>query len=434
MNFLLKVKSVLENKFVNGSLWTFISFGIVGVAGLILQTLVTNTYGIANLGVYSQIVSFYALFSCISVSGIESSTLKHTSEYSKDKTALAIIYSSSQLLIIVWSTLVLLALSFTIYFLPNVFSSNEVRHGLLYVLPGIFLFALNKNSNSFLSGLRNMKLYSLIKMLRWGSLMILTGILCIGRVDFIITLKCYTAVELMLFIIFVFINKEYIRFVNTSNKWYKIHFKYGAVSMVSVILSAVQSNIMILISGYYLTLNETGLFSLLMMFSNVFLLVITTIQVNFNPVFAKDWADGSIELINEKLSKIFRVTKYSAPLMFILAMITFYVYDLFFINTEVNSIYYFAILSIGTVAVYLIGWTAPMLTMAGYIIGTMHRSILLSIIQLVFPVILLPLFGFEGAIFSYLFVQIISVFIGVVFIKYYLKINLLKNFFYAKLG
>lgn len=426
MNFGEFINTTLKNKFISGNLWTLIASVIVGSAGLVLQTLITNSYGLDNLGIYTQVVSFYTIFSCISVSGIMSSTLKHAAEYINDRNKLSEIYCSSQILILGWSFFIISSLWIVIRFIPELFSSMSVAENLVFALPGILFFALNKNSNAFICGMREMRLYSIVRIFRWSVLMLFTAILCFGKFSFSFLIQCYSFVEFLLFIFFLLKNRHFIVFKKLDSKWLKIHFHYGIANMVSVLLDTVRSNFMILISGYYLTLAETGIFSILMMFTNVFFLVSTSIQMNFNPIFAKDWAEGKVESIRNKLEKILRITKYSSPLLFIIAVLGYYLYERFFLENHTSTYWYFALMSIGTIFSYILGWTASMVIMSGNIIANMKRNILSFIAQVVFPIALLPFLGFNGAIISYILVQISIVIIGNYYVNHYLDFNIIR--------
>jgi len=433
MNLLNKIRLKYNfGKFINDFAFTLVSLVFVGFSGIILQTIINNNFGTSLLGVYSQIISFYALFSSIGVFGIDTSTLKHAAEYNDDTISLKEIYSTSMVFVAVWSLFLVSCLLAVIVYMPDVFSSIQVAEGLLYMLPGIVLFALNKNSNSFLSGLRKMKLYSMIRATRWFGIMTLTSLLYFCALSFKTTLLFYSIIELLIFLFFLIYNKHYLIIVITK-KWYEIHFKYGVTNIIAVVIGNVKSSFMVLVSGYYLTLEQVGTFAVILNFTNIFSLLTSAIQVNFNPIFARNWAKKEIDIINLNMGKIFKITKYSSILVYLFSIFVFSIYIIYFIDFSSTTIYYFGIVAFGTVLTYILGWVVPALSLSGHIFQNMVRNIYILFAQVIITISFLSFFGFKGALISYVLSEISAIAISYVMIKHYLYLNPLKICYETKL-
>jgi O-antigen/teichoic acid export membrane protein len=420
------LKKYYKNKFVNDFVWTVGATIIVGVSALILQTLVGNYFNTDGLGIYSQVIAIYVILTAIANFGVEVSTLKHTSEFSDSFFELCEIHSASQVLIFIVSSIIFVLLFVVVSFYPFIFSSIEVAVGIKYILPGMFFFSLNKNSNAFLLGLRNLKLYSICRGVRWISILILTFGVLILKLNFNYLLLVYSLVEFLLFLFYFFKNAKYTKLVY-SLKWYKIHFNYGITNVTTSIISVLGSNLIILISGYYLTKSETGIIAFMLTFTSMFFILSSSVQINFSPIFAKKWANNDLVGIYSDLKKLFRFTTITAMPLFLLAVVLYVGYINLFLLTEFqNTTYQFVILALGAIFTYMLAWPSVMLGMAGKIKQDLVRTLIISVTSIILSFLLIIKFGLYGSLLSYTLISILSVFISNYIIDKSINIDLFK--------
>lgn len=413
-------------KFVSDMYWTVFATIIVGVSALALQTLVGYSFTSSGLGVYSQVIAIYVILTSISGFGLEFSTLKHSAEYSSSVDELGTLYSMSQFMITLIGVLLVSIVYLLIYIFPSLFSSIEVATGLKYILPGVLFFSLNKNSNALVSGLRNLKLYSAVRGLRWILIMIMSLSVLFFKLELNFILVSYSFVELLIFIFFIIINFKYIK-LKINLKWIKIHLKYGVNNVLSSIIAQISSNLIILISGYYLSKSETGVIAFMLTFASIFYIFSSSIQINFNPIFVKKWANNEISSIYIDLKKIFKFTLISVFPLFLVCIGAYYLYSNYFMVGEFkNSTSEFLILAIGTMFTYLLAWPSTILVMAGMLKENLIRVGLISLANIIISFFMIVSFGFYGGLIAFTSVSVISVFINNYIINYATKINLIE--------
>ena len=426
----LKVKLHQRNKIIIDIIWSFLATIIVGVSALLIQTIIGVFFDVVSIGFYSQVIAFYAILTSLGNFGIENSVLKHAAEFSENKHKLKQIYTSALILTAIPSLLIVVITAIIITYKTSIFSSLEVANGLLYCLPGVFFFSLNKNSNIFDSGLRNIKAYSIIRISRWLMIIILLIYFITYNYNFTYVFLSFSIVEFLIFIYFL-ISHFYFLSKISDNKWFKIHFRYGYTNFLASVISIFSSNLLILISGYYLTKLELGIISFIMTFTISFIVLSSTIQINFNPIFAKKWATNEIQEINILIKKIFKNTlPLFIPVLFF-GSIIYYVYVVVFMPVEFKSTFaLFFIIFLGQGMFFLFSWPSTILFLAGYIKQNLIRNIILIILNVSMSFCFINLFGINGVVISSILISVSSIIITYYFIKKYLKLdifNLIKS-------
>ena len=426
----LKIKLHQRNKILIDVIWSLLATIIVGVSALLIQTIIGVFFDVASIGLYSQVIAFYAILVSLGNFGIENSVLKHAAEFSENKHKLKQIYTSSIILTSISSLLIVVISAIILTYKSSVFSSLEVVNGLLYCLPGIFFFSLNKNSNIFDSGLRNIKAYSIVRISRWLMIVILLIYFITYNYNFTYVFLSFSIVEFIIFIYFLISHFYFLGKISDYN-WFKIHFRYGYTNFLASVVSIFSSNLLILISGYYLTKLELGIISFIMAFTISFIVISSAIQINFNPIFAKKWVTNEIQEIKKLIKKIFKnILPLFIPALFFVSII-YYVYVVVFMPVEFKSTFaLFFIILLGQGLYFLFSWPSTMLFLAGYIKQNLVRNIIIIILNVSVSFCLISLFGINGVAISSILISVSSIIITYYFIKKYLRldiINLIKS-------
>ena len=106
-------------KFIRDSFFTLISHLILGISGLLLNTIISNYYGISELGVVNQSLSIFMIITTLSNFGIQTSSQKHSSQFANSSEKLKIIFTSSIIATIVTSIIIIF-----FFFIINLFISS----------------------------------------------------------------------------------------------------------------------------------------------------------------------------------------------------------------------------------------------------------------------------------------------------------------------
>ena len=287
---------------------------------------------------------------------------------------------------------------------------------IIYCLPGVYFFSLNKNSNSFENGLRNIKKYSLTRIFRWLAIICSVGLILIFQLNFSFVFLAFVLTELVIFCYFLACHYRYFK-MNENMNWYKVHFNYGYTNVLSSVSSILTSNLLILISGYYLSNNETSIVSFIVTFSYVFYIISSTIQINFNPVFAKNWSTKNLNLVMVAIGKIFTISIISFLPLLLFIFLVYYAYVNLFMPNEFQSSYgIFVIINLGYAFYFLFSWPATMLNMSGHVMENLARTLMSISITIILTLLLVHFYGVNGLAVSNLLSSISSVIITHYFI------------------
>ena len=143
------------------------SVGLLGVAGIVLNSVIAKVYGAAALGIFNQVYAIYILGSQLTTFGIQFSVLKYVAEFHDDEDSVAQSVAAAVAAVAACATLTA-ALFFAFFRYSTVQPySPEVAVGVFYMLPGLWFFAINKTLLNALNGLQANKLYALFVSLRY---------------------------------------------------------------------------------------------------------------------------------------------------------------------------------------------------------------------------------------------------------------------------
>lgn len=422
-----KILNMFKQKFVKDMSWTFSATIVVGFSSLILQTIIAGKYAASGLGLYSQVIAIYTLFTLLSGFGIELSTIKHSAEFQGNIEELKLSFSSSQFLILIFSFILTSGLYFSSVKLPHLFSSPDVAKGIKYICPGIIFFVLNRNSNALLNGLRKMKFYSISRTVRWSIILILSIIMIyIFPGNIYVLLLCYSIAELVLFFILLYFNYRLLS-LKISPKWLKIHFDYGSKSIFARFISDFNSKLGIIIIGYLSGQAAAGIYSVIITFGHTILIVSSSLQQNFNPFFASNYAKNKIDHIKLSITKLLRILiPVSIPVLLI-SIFGYFFYIRIFLSSEFhNTLFLFSILAFSIIFSFIFSWSVTMLPMAGFLLQNMIRIIIGAMFNLLIVFILTYFFNLNGAVIGTSLAHIFNVVLSIYFVNKYIDIDLIS--------
>ena len=426
-----KIKNLYKIKFVKDTGFTFLSHIFIGISGLLLNTIIGRYYGVADLGIINQSLSFYMIFTVISNFGVQASSQKHASQFIDKKDKLDKILSSSILATILISIPCVLSFQIILSYFPNIFPSYGVKNILAILIFIIPVFSLNKTMNNFISGLRKMILYSSVKALRW--LLIITGLLICIFLDFtVITFSYFFLVaELSVFLLLLFNSYKYLN-ITIDFKWIKTHLIFGMKSWLAEIVDQFNTRIPIIIIGYIMGDVAAGYYSYIEVFAFSVLMISGAIQKNFNPVFTSLWYKGHILEIKNHVSRIVKIMFFLIPIFFIGISVFYYSYTLFFMTEDFLIYSLFFLMMIVSFISFTFSPFSTFLVMSGDLNENLLRVLIYALSNIIFTIIFVNYFNLIGAPLGFITALIINLIVLQILYLKKLNFNLLKSMFFEK--
>jgi len=387
-------------------------------------------YSAEGLGIFSQGFSIYLLLSLLANCGIMLSAQKHASQYSSDDETLAQIFSNT----LAATAIVSLSVAVCTYHLfslnPGILNSDEVVKFVLLICSAIPLFALNKTMNNFMVGLRFMKVYSAIRLVRWT--LIVFGVLFISMYNAtILTIpEVFFYTELSLFFLLVIYCKPFWGKINLSQ--IQLHLIFGVKNVLASFVDEIGLRMPILIIGYISGNLEAGLFAYVLSFARSILLIPQAIQKSFNPIFTKNWFNNDHQKNELNIGKVFRYNALSILPAFILLYLFYMGYTFYIMPPEYLFLHpLLVILMIGMGTIYLFGPFATFLIMTDNLNTNLFRVSISTLLHMGFILLFIHDYGNTGVAAAISISMIINIFIMDYLYKRDINIHLFKNTFFS---
>ena len=247
--------------------------------------------------------------------GIQTSAQKHTSEHIANKDLLKSIFTSAIIATLISSLVVVVAFLLLIYIFPTIISSERLMRIVNILILGVPLFALNKTVNNFMTGLREMKIYSIVRVIRLLTIIVLLVLIQIFKLPLITVSYVFVLAEILILIYFSLKTKFF--WGQVSQKWILNHLSFGFKCILYDFVSTFNTRIPILLIGYFLGDAIAGYYSYIEVFAYSILMISGALQKNFNPVFTMLWHRNQIDEIKTKIRKVFKILSYLFIPMFL---------------------------------------------------------------------------------------------------------------------
>lgn len=237
---------------------------LLGISGIVITIIIVRFYSAPDLGIFNQIYAVYVFFPQLAILGIQNSTLKHIAQYSEDKEKYDSIITAALLLGSASAATFTLLLFLMRNPIGRLFDSAAIASGLIYILPGVWCFALNKVFLSILNGFQQMRAYAFFSSLRAIGMLIGIITAVIIRIDGFKLCVIFTIAECIVFVTIFFYTKKYFSFVNPWNcpDWVRRHLIFGIKSLSTGLFTELNTRIDILILGIFSTDRIVGIYSL----------------------------------------------------------------------------------------------------------------------------------------------------------------------------
>lgn len=415
-------------KFTRDVSWNMVGLVVIGIGGIFINVLIGRFYGAGTLGIFSQVMTIYVLFSQLATGGIHFSVQKHVPEYSNNLYECVRIISSAFILTSVVSSVVCLLLYASTDWIGAALDSPDVSFGLVLVIPGLFFYALNKILLLSLNGLRHMRLYAVAQTLR--VLVYLAGVAAITILDvpskFIPVVFTLAEILLVLILVPYFYWILPFRTELNPNNWYMRHVKFARKAFVSGFLADVNPRIDILVLGFFTTDAVVGIYSFASMIAEGVAQIPIVIQNNLNPILTRISIKRNY---NELHRLIVNSKRLLVPTMAVISLLVMIAYPLAVEYVAAQDVFYqsWPILGILLAGIVITSGYAPFsmyLNQAGH--PAYYSLFLLSVvvINVVINILLVPIIGMYGAAIGTCIAFIGSIYLLKLFVRQVECINI----------
>ncbi|MBI5431236.1 MAG: polysaccharide biosynthesis C-terminal domain-containing protein [Planctomycetes bacterium] len=291
-----------HGKFRSDVAWNFASIAVLGVSGILLNTLISEVYGAAALGVFNQVWAAYVFFSQLAVGGIDLSVLKEVAAGSKDRERIAPAVVGALV-----PTLALAAAAALVFygaagFVGELLKSPGVAEGMRWASAGLFFFAVNKVLFGVVNGLRRMRVFAVLQSCRF--LLMLAGFALVARfelgadrVAFLFTFAEGVLCALLALEVGAQIPW---RAARDWSAWMPRHVAYGIRSCLSGVLMELNSRVDVLMLGYFLDDDgPVGVYSFAALIAEGVFQLMVKLQNNYNPLIAEHVALGNLRELEQ---------------------------------------------------------------------------------------------------------------------------------------
>jgi len=268
--------------------WNMSSMVFVAIAGLIYNAIFVVFYSPSVFGLYNQAMVYFLVLSQIAVFGIHLSVLKYAAEFSDNQEKCDELFSAAVINTLVTSIMTV-GLLYGIALLYQTFvGSSAVVDMIIYSLPALIFFALNKVLLNFLNAIRSMKAFAVFQSLRY--VLIVSVLLVFGFLHIApkVLMLIYVISEGLLFLsVAIFIAaKKLVRF-RFNPKWVKDHFVFGSRVFLGNVVVDLNSKMDILVLGLFVSDQIVGFYAFAIMFADGFYQIMLVLRRNINPLITK---------------------------------------------------------------------------------------------------------------------------------------------------
>jgi len=311
------------SRFQRDVCWNVGSLAVLGLSGLAINSLILALQGPEALGIFNLVFAFFIVVSQVAVGGLQSSVLKQCSYAQNNLPECARITSSALMLVTAVGIPVCFGFFLLRHAIGRLFESPALALGLTFVLPGLFLFSLNKVLLMTLNGLRHMRAFAVFQAVRY--IMILVGVvivIALGWPGSHLALSL-TLAEMVLFAVLIaYIHRTLFplrfSFSPVMRIYFHRHISFGARGFLSGVLSEMNTRVDVMMVGYFMSDTMVGLYSFAATFADGFAQLCNVLRNNVDPLVGKAFSEGDKERITELARKI---RKTFVPLMALLGTV-----------------------------------------------------------------------------------------------------------------
>jgi len=379
--------------------WVFAGSMVVLLLHFLQKPIMARYLGPDGLGLFSMVTMIAGIIALIAGLGINGAVVKYVAEYKDDKKKLNAVFSSASITVAIFGVVASIVLFVFSDKLAGIFDMPSLSYLLkiyAFVLPFSLMYGVILG---FLTGLREMKYYSLFNTL--NGIMIFLFIvtflfLGLGVVGAVIGDMLALIVVL---IIAGVIARKFVHFTITDyRKSTKRLTSFGSQLMFGNTINIINYQADTLLIAYFLTVTDVGYYAVAVSLSRFFWRIPQSIQMVAYPATSEYWVKGEIRSLNKMINKSM---KYSACFLLTVGLgVWFFAKEIIvalFGQSFISSVFPFQILVIGTVIFGIFKSIGSILPGIGRPDLSFKIHAVGATVNVVLNVSLIPRFGIEGA-------------------------------------
>lgn len=298
-------------RFRQGVVWNVASLVVLGVSGIVVNSLIAHYRGAAALGVFNQAYSVYILFSQLAVGGVHLSVLRGVSYHHRDRRTAAEIATAGVVLASLLALPACLLLAFGRELFGRLVESPAVARAIACTVPGLFLFSVNKVLLSVLNGLRHMRAFAVFQALRFLLILSWVGVAIAMRLDTAALAGALSVAEGALFVavaLYVRLRVFPPAFGPRLRRHIGEHLSFGVRGCLSGALLEINTRVDVLMLGYFLDDRAVGVYSFAAVFAEGFAQIVVVLRRNIDPILGEHFARREPERISRDARRLERAT------------------------------------------------------------------------------------------------------------------------------
>jgi stage V sporulation protein B len=387
-----------------GMVLNLASLGFLAVAGLFLNFAIARFYGEEALGVFNMAFALYIFASQFGSFGIHFSVLHSVSaNFGSDPAAVDDAVSSGVVGTIIASTATVLLCLPLVPLLSQVYGERAegIGDAVLAILPGLWAFSINKTYFSAINGAQHMATFAGLQALRYLLLLACFAAFLGLNVDGALLSAVFSITELLLLPVLAFFSSRVVQrwTVAGVRKGLRRHLSFGSRIFLSGAMLELNTRVDVLMIAFFIDARAAGIYSVAALVAEGVGQAIFAVRNNFNPKIGKMVARREQDQLLQ-LSR--RTFLFFTPFMAFVSVLAWAAYPVLSrIAFEGNNF-----LAAGMpLLILLVGLTLSGAFMTFSMIFTqagrpaVHTVFVTSnlLINVVFNIALIPLFGIEGA-------------------------------------
>jgi len=307
-SFIDSIRTALNHKLNRDIAWTFVSFAVLAISGILMNILIISFRDPAALGVFNLSYSIYLIGSQVAVMGIHNSVMRYAAYHMGDPIERGKMFSTAVLLTIISG----LSCGFTIYLatplFQSVFSNNEVGQAIGYTGLGLIPFPLNKVLFGYINGMRHMRALAIFQTIRYLTVLISVALISRSNLPFTYaSLSFFIAELLTTIVVLIYMKKNsLLTHLYFTKHWLKEHLIFGGKGVLGSIFLDMNTRVDVLMIGIFLNDTAVGVYSFAAMLVDGLQHILSMLRVNFNPLLVstirdKDWVQAKKMLHYSKI-------------------------------------------------------------------------------------------------------------------------------------
>ena len=268
--------------------WNMASMIFVAIAGLVYNTIFVVFYSADVFGLYNQSLVYFLIFSQIAVFGIHFSVLKYAAEFSTDEEKRDQLFSTAIISTLITSVLTVLLIFGLAKLYIFLLGPSIVVNMLIYSLPALVFFALNKVILNFLNAIRAMRAFAVFQSLRYVLIVLTLLVFGFLNAKTEILMLIYAISEFLLFIaIIIYVASMKLVRLKFNAEWIKEHITFGSKVFLGSVVVDLNAKMDIVVLGLFVSDAVVGFYSFAIMFADGFYQILVVLRRNINPLITQ---------------------------------------------------------------------------------------------------------------------------------------------------